>query len=154
MAKLAVIGAGAVGRVVVDRCARRPEVFSDILWLSRSLGRLEDAGAAYPEVKRRVVDAANSSALASALRSFEADVVVHAALPYQNLPIMQACLEAGVHYVDTSVPESPDELWCDPHDDYWYGSQWKLNDEFEKRGLTAVEVGDTSMPAESNHSHE
>ncbi len=36
------------------------------------------------------------------------DLVINMALPYQDLPIMDACLEAGVHYMDTANYEPRD----------------------------------------------
>ena len=36
------------------------------------------------------------------MRSFKPDIVINVALPYQDLTIMEACLEAGVNYLDTA----------------------------------------------------
>ena len=36
-------------------------------------------------------------------------MVVNLALPYQDLALMDACLEAGVHYLDTANYEPEDE---------------------------------------------
>jgi saccharopine dehydrogenase (NAD+, L-lysine-forming) len=138
MPKLVVIGAGSVGRVVVDRCTRKSKRFSEVLWINRSEQRLREASAGCSGVQTLVLDADDTTALSLALSSFEADIVIHAALPYQNLSIMRACLEAGAHYIDTSVPESPDELWADPREEYWYGQQWELGHRYESKGLCAV----------------
>ena len=40
--------------------------------------------------------------LVTLIRSFQPDLVVNVALPYQDLTIMDACLETGVSYLDTA----------------------------------------------------
>jgi saccharopine dehydrogenase (NAD+, L-lysine-forming) len=45
---------------------------------------------------------------------------------------MDACLEAGVHYLDTANYEHPDTA------KFCYGPQWDYHDRFEKSGLLAL----------------
>ena len=47
--------------------------------------------------------------LVTLIRDFRPDLVMNIALPYQDLAIMDACLEAGVSYLDTANYEPPDE---------------------------------------------
>ena len=54
------------------------------------------------------------------------------ALPYQDLAIMDACLAAGVSYLDTANYEPPDEAHFE------YSWQWAYREKFEKAGLTAI----------------
>ena len=42
MSKVLIIGAGGVGRVVAFKCAKHPEVFSEILLASRTLSKCDD----------------------------------------------------------------------------------------------------------------
>jgi len=42
------------------------------------------------------------------LKSEQPDLVINVALPYQDLTIMDACLEAGVNYLDTANYEPLD----------------------------------------------
>jgi len=54
------------------------------------------------------------------------------ALPYQDLTIMDACLETGVHYLDTANYEPKEEA------KFEYSWQWAYQDRFKKAGLTAI----------------
>ena len=54
------------------------------------------------------VDADNVEELVALIRKVQPDVVLNLALPYQDLHIMDACLETGVHYVDTANYEPED----------------------------------------------
>ena len=53
-------------------------------------------------VRTAQVDADNVPELVALIRQFGPDIVVNVALPYQDLTIMDACLETGVHYLDTA----------------------------------------------------
>ncbi|MCL6101146.1 MAG: saccharopine dehydrogenase family protein, partial [Bacteroidetes bacterium] len=66
------------------------------------------------------------------IRSFHPDLVVNVALPYQDLTIMDACLETGVSYLDTANYEPLDEA------KFEYKWQWAYKEKFEKAGLTAI----------------
>ena len=102
MGKVLLIGAGGVGTVVAHKMASLPEVFSEILLASRTKSKC-DAIAARIGSKRLTtaqVDADNVPELVALIRSFEPDLVVNVALPYQDLHIMDACLETGVAYLE------------------------------------------------------
>ena len=58
--------------------------------------------------------------------------MINMALPYQDLPIMDACLEAGVHYMDTANYEPRDEA------KFNYKWQWAYHDKYKAKGLMAV----------------
>lgn len=66
------------------------------------------------------------------IKSFGPDIVINVALPYQDLTIMDACLETGVHYLDTANYEPPEV----PKFEYKW--QWAYKEKFEKAGLTAI----------------
>ena len=70
--------------------------------------------------------------LVAMIREFKPDLVMNIALPYQDLAIMDACLEAGVSYLDTANYEPPDEAHFE------YSWQWAYRERFEKAGLTAI----------------
>lgn len=59
-------------------------------------------------------------------------MVINLALPYQDLTIMEACLECGVNYLDTANYEPRDVAHFE------YSWQWAYRDRFEKAGLTAI----------------
>jgi saccharopine dehydrogenase (NAD+, L-lysine-forming) len=78
------------------------------------------------------VDADNISEAAELMRRVQPDVVVNVALPYQDLPLMDACLEAGVDYLDTANYEPRDEAR------FSYEYQWPYHDRFQQNGLMAL----------------
>ena len=59
-------------------------------------------------------------------------MVINVALPYQDLTIMDACLETGVNYLDTANYEPPDVA------KFEYKWQWAYHDRFKNAGLTAI----------------
>jgi saccharopine dehydrogenase (NAD+, L-lysine-forming) len=137
MAKVLIIGAGGVGSVVTHKCAQVPEVFSEIMLASRTLSRCEKIRDQVAELRGRDIeiaqlDADNPSETAALIRSFEPSVVINVALPYQDLAIMDACLETGVDYLDTANYEPPDEA------KFEYSWQWAYQDRFAEAGLMAL----------------
>ena len=55
-----------------------------------------------PNIKTAKVDADNVDELVALFNDFKPEMVINVALPYQDLTIMEACLKAGVHYLDTA----------------------------------------------------
>ena len=66
------------------------------------------------------------------IEKVQPDVVVNLALPYQDLPLMDACLATGVDYLDTANYEPPDEA------KFEYKWQWAYREKFEEKGLMAL----------------
>ena len=92
-------GAGLMGRIAVRDLVLNPEVdqviISDLdVDLARRVAALLDS----PKVSVRKADATDRASLVSLLS--EADSLLNATVYYFNLPVMEACLEAGVPYVD------------------------------------------------------
>ncbi|MFP4540665.1 MAG: saccharopine dehydrogenase family protein [Opitutales bacterium] len=133
MSKVVIIGAGGVGRVVAHKCAQIPEVFSEICLASR---RLSSCQAIADELPRKIevaeVDADHADQVTRLLEAFRPDLVINVALPYQDLAIMDACLAAGVHYLDTANYEPRDEAKFEYH---W---QWAYEERFKEAGLMAL----------------
>ena len=103
-----IIGAGGVGRVVAHKCAQNPGVFTDICLASRTLKKCEEIRAELSRpIKVARVDADNVPELVALIKDFRPQLVVNVALPYQDLTIMDACLETGVDYLDTANYEPP-----------------------------------------------
>lgn len=138
MSKVLIIGAGGVGRVVAHKCAQNAEVFTEIMLASRTQSKCDDIAAEvrskynYSAISTAQVDADNVPELVALMRAFEPKMVIHVALPYQDLTIMEACLEAGVHYLDTANYEPKDEA------KFEYSWQWAYQDRFKAAGLTAI----------------
>ncbi len=135
--KVLIIGAGGVGQVVAHKCAQVPETFSEVCLASRTLSRCNKIAEQIKRIEKRdiqtaQVDADNVPQLVELLKSYRPDVVINVALPYQDLHIMDACLEAGVNYVDTANYEPPDVA----HFEYKW--QWAYQDKFKERGIMAL----------------
>jgi len=137
MKKVLIIGAGGVGTVVAHKCARHPEVFSRIVLASRTREKC-DAIADDVEartgrrIETRRVDADEPDQAVALLESCRPDLLIHVALPYQDLVLMEACLAAGVHYLDTANYEPPDVARFE------YKWQWDYHDRFREAGLCAL----------------
>ena len=133
MGKVLIIGAGGVGSVVVKKCAQVPDVFPEIVLASRTIEKCERIK---NKIKRPIeiarVDADNTAELAAFLKKTAPDLVVNVALPYQDLSIMDACLETGVDYLDTANYEPPDEA------KFCYKWQWDYHERFKQKGLMAL----------------
>lgn len=143
MAKVIIIGAGGVGTVCAHKCAQNADVFSEIVIASRTRSKCEavkDAivkaaekeGRALPAIETAQVDADSVEQLCDLFRAHKPQLVINLALPYQDLTIMDACLECGVNYLDTANYEPRDEAHFE------YSWQWAYRDRFEKAGLTAI----------------
>jgi saccharopine dehydrogenase (NAD+, L-lysine forming) len=135
--KIMIIGAGGVATVAAHKCAGVPEVFKEILLASRTFAKCEairkDIAARYGrEIRTAQVDADNVPELAALIRTFQPDLVLNLALPYQDLHIMDACLETGVHYMDTANYEPLDEAHFE------YSWQWAYQERFKEKGIMAV----------------
>src|SRR5690606_8310864 len=76
--------------------------------------------------------AMDQEALVKLIQDFGAHMVIHVALPYQDLAIMEACLKAGVHYLDTANYETEDEA------KFEYKWQWAFHDRYKNAGLMAL----------------
>ena len=142
--KVMLIGAGGVAGVAAAKMARNPEVFGELLIASRTKARCDAIKAdvekrpwfAEKGVSTKIttaqIDAMDTPRLVAMIREFKPDLVMNIALPYQDLAIMDACLEAGVSYLDTANYEPPDEAHFE------YSWQWAYRERFEKAGLTAI----------------
>ncbi len=144
MAKIVIIGAGGVGGVVTHKCAQLPEVFTEIVLASRTQSKCEAIAAQLPRpIRTARVDADNVAELATLLEKERPALVINVALPYQDLSIMDACLETGVHYLDTANYEPPDTA------KFEYRWQWEYQDRFKDAGLTAL-LGSGFDPGATN----
>lgn len=137
MGKVLIIGAGGVGRVVANKVAQNNDVFTEIMLVSRTKSKCDDIA---EDVKRRTgvniqtaqVDADSIPELVKLFDEFKPEIVINVALPYQDLTIMDACLECGVNYLDTANYEPKDEAHFE------YSWQWAYKDKFREAGLTAI----------------
>jgi saccharopine dehydrogenase (NAD+, L-lysine-forming) len=111
MGKVLLIGAGGVGSVVAHKMASLLDVFSEIILASRTRSKCDVIAERIGKnrIKTAQIDADNVPELVKLIKSFSPDIVVNVALPYQDLHIMDACLETGVAYLDTANYEPLEE---------------------------------------------
>ncbi len=114
MSKILVIGCGNVGSVGLHKLAQFPEIFSDIHVVTRTAKKSQLVKKAIQKKTRGKVnlkihqgDVGDKKALAGLLKKIKPDLVIHWGHPYQNLVVMDACLENNVTYIDTACYENP-----------------------------------------------
>ncbi|WP_170608639.1 saccharopine dehydrogenase family protein [Ruegeria arenilitoris] len=137
MGKTLVVGAGGVSHAAVHKMAMNSNIFTEITLASRTKSKCD---AIAKSVKERVgvdiataeLDAYKVDDTVKLIRETGAEILVNLALPYQDLVLMDACLEAGIHYLDTANYEPEDEAKFEYH---W---QWAYQDKFKQAGLTAI----------------
>jgi len=134
MSKVIIIGGGGVGRVVASKCADNPDVFSEILLASRTVSKCDIIAREVGKgrITTAQVNADNVHEVVALINKFKPELVINVALPYQDLPIMDACLETGVNYLDTANYE-PKEVAK-----FEYSWQWAYHERFREKGIMAV----------------
>ncbi len=134
MAHVLIIGAGGVGRVVTHKCVMNKEVFTKITLASRRLSSCEVIQSELEDgaIDVAQVDADNTQELAELITKIGADILINVALPYQDLTIMDACLQTNIPYLDTANYEHPDEA------KFEYKEQWAKHEAFKEKGLMAL----------------
>jgi len=137
MNKILVIGAGGVSSVAVHKMAANADIFGAISLASRTKAKCDVIAASVKarhdvEIDTYEIDAEDVPALTALIRKIQPKLVVNLALPYQDLAIMDACLAAGVHYMDTANYEPKDVAKFEYH---W---QWAYHERFEQAGLMAL----------------
>jgi saccharopine dehydrogenase (NAD+, L-lysine forming) len=133
MSKVLIIGAGGVGSVVTHKCAQVEDVFSKITLASRNIEKCKKIA---NQIDRKIdvaqVDADNVTETVQLINREKPDLVINVALPYQDLPIMDACLETGTDYLDTANYEPRDEA------KFCYQWQWDYQQKFKEKGIMAL----------------
>ena len=137
MSRVMIIGAGGVGNVVAKKCAQVKEVFTEIILASRTVAKCsviaEEIQELYGvDVTAVAVNADDTAQLAAVLEKYEPELVINVALPYQDLTIMEACLQTGTNYLDTANYEPEDTAHFE------YSWQWAYQERFREKGLMAV----------------
>lgn len=142
MGKALIIGAGGVAGVVVHKCCQNPGVFKEICIASRTKSRCDalkqicenkyGTGDGCTKITTAQVDADHVEELITLINREKPDIVMNIALPYQDLTIMDACLETKTNYLDTANYEPPDTAHFE------YSWQWAYREKFEKAGITAL----------------
>jgi saccharopine dehydrogenase (NAD+, L-lysine-forming) len=128
-----IIGAGAAGSVTAQKCAMNRDVFKKVHLASRRLESCEKvAKQCKTPIEISQVDADKVDEVVALIERVKPDLLINMALPYQDLPIMDACLKTGVHYMDTANYEPRDVA------KFEYSWQWAYQDRYKDKGIMAV----------------
>ena len=156
MSRLLVIGCGGVASVAIHKCCQNSSVFTELCIASRTISKCNElkeklTGKTATKITTAQVDAADVPALTALIREYRPDAVLNVALPYQDLTIMDACLAAGVHYIDTAnfeAENTDDPQWRSVYEKrckelgfsayFDYSWQWDYQEKFRQAGLTAL----------------
>ena len=120
MSRLLVIGCGGVAQVAIQKCCQNTDVFTEMCIASRTVSKcdalkekLEKQGTPV-KITTATVNADDVNDVVALIKKYQPQAVLNVALPYQDLVIMDACLECKVDYIDTAnyEPEDTDEpVW-------------------------------------------
>lgn len=137
MKKTLIIGCGGVASVAIHKCCQNSDIFEEIMIASRTKSKCDKLKEELQDKTKTIihtakVDANNVDELVALMQDFKPEVVLNLALPYQDLKIMDACLIAGCHYIDTANYEPEDTA------KFEYSWQWAYREKFEQAGLTAI----------------
>ncbi|MBP3458363.1 MAG: saccharopine dehydrogenase family protein [Lachnospiraceae bacterium] len=156
MSRLLIIGCGGVAQVAIKKCCQNSEVFTEICIASRTKSKCD---AVKEEVdkwtKTKVttaqVDADKSEEVAALIKAYKPDAVLNVALPYQDLSIMDACVECKVSYIDTAnyeAEDTNDPAWRKVYEErckrlgftayFDYSWQWAYEEKFKEAGITGL----------------
>jgi len=134
--KVMVIGCGGVATVTVHKCFQNSEVFSEIVLASRTKEKCDALAKKLEGGKTKItterLDADNVSDIVALINKHKPKIVLNLALPYQNIPIMEACLQTKTHYLDTALSEHREFVKYD------YGEQWGYHERFKEAGIMAL----------------
>ena len=124
-----IVGAGGVAHVAAHKCAQHNDILGNICIASRKKekcdriiasikrkGNLKDKS---KKLYSKKVDAMNVPELVKLIKSTKSEIVINLGTAYINMSVLEACIRAGVTYMDTAIHEDPAKVCEDPP---WYGN--------------------------------
>jgi saccharopine dehydrogenase-like NADP-dependent oxidoreductase len=141
-----IIGAGAVAHVAAHKCAQNNDVLGDICIASRtqykcdaiidSIIRKNNIKNKAGKIYSRQINALDIPATVKLIKETNSQIVINLGSAFLNMSILEACIQAGVTYMDTAIHEEPDRVCEDPP---WYANyEWKRKDRCKQRGINAI----------------
>jgi saccharopine dehydrogenase-like NADP-dependent oxidoreductase len=141
-----IIGAGGVASVATHKCAQNNDVFGDINIASRtiekcqkiidSVHRKNSLKNKQGQLKAHQLDALDIEATVKLIQDTQSAIVINLGTAFINMSVLQACIKAGVAYIDTAIHEEPDKICENPP---WYGNyEWHYLEECKEKGITAI----------------
>lgn len=156
MSRLLIIGCGGVAQVAIKKCCQNSDVFTELCIASRTKEKCDKVKEEVDKwTKTKVttaqVDADNKEEVVSLINAYKPDAVLNVALPYQDLTIMDACVECKVSYIDTAnyeAEDTNDPAWREVYEErckrlgfsayFDYSWQWAYEGKFKEAGITAL----------------
>ena len=156
MGRVLIIGCGGVASVAIQKCCQNSAVFQEMMIASRTKAKCDALrqkleGKTDTKITTAQVDADNKDEVVALIQGYQPELVMNIALPYQDLTIMEACLECRVNYMDTAnyEPENIEEpAWRAVYEKrckeegfsayFDYSWQWAYRKKFEEAGITAL----------------
>ena len=156
MSKLLVIGCGGVASVAIQKCCQNDQVFTELCIASRTKSKCDELAAKLQgrtgtKITTAQVDADKVPEVIALIKNYQPKAVLNVALPYQDLTIMDACLECKVDYIDTAnyEPEdTTDPAWRAVYEKrcqeegfsayFDYSWQWAYREKFARAGITGL----------------
>lgn len=156
MSRVIIIGCGGVASVAIHKCCQLDDVFTDLCIASRTKSKCDKIkeelkGKTKTNITTRQIDANDFNQLVALFNEYKPEIVMNLGMPYQNLIIMDACLECNCHYLDTAAyePENVDEPnWRKRYEErvkekgftayFDYSYQYEYRKKFEEKGLIAL----------------
>lgn len=140
-----IVGAGGVAHVTAHKCAQHNDILGDICIASRkqakcdkiieSIRRKNNLKDPSGKLYSRAVDAMNVPSLVQLIKETRSGIVINLGTAYINMSVLEACIEAGVTYMDTAIHEDPAKVCEDPP---WYANyEWKRRDRCKAKGISA-----------------
>ncbi|PJF08592.1 saccharopine dehydrogenase family protein [Pseudorhodobacter sp. MZDSW-24AT] len=140
-----IIGAGGVAQVVAHKAAQHNDRLGDLHIASRTVAKAEAIIASVQEKSAMKVpgvfaahalDATDTAAVVALIKATGCQIVINVGSPFVNMPVLDACIQAGVAYMDTAIHEDPAKICETPP---WYGNyEWKRREACKAAGVTAI----------------
>jgi len=141
-----IIGAGGVAHVAAHKCAQNNDILGDICIASRTQkkcdeiiesikrkGNIKDKS---KKIYSKQLDAMNVKETVKLIKETESEIVINLGIAFINMSVLEACIEAGVTYMDTAIHEDPNKVCEDPP---WYANyEWKRKDKCAQKGINAI----------------
>ena len=141
-----IIGAGGVAHVAAHKAAMNNDVLGDICIASRTKAKCD---AIIESVIRKnhlknpdrklysaELDAMDVAATIKLIKKTKTKIVINLGSAFINMSVLEACIEAGVAYIDTAIHEDPDKVCEEPP---WYANyEWKRKERCAEKGITAI----------------
>ncbi len=133
MNRVLIIGAGAAGSVTVKKCLEEKDIFSKIHVASRTFKKCKELKKiCNNEIEIHQLDADIVKDSINLIQKIKPEIVINIALPYQDIPIMDACLATKTHYLDTANYEPKNKA------EFCYKWQWDYHQKFKEQKIMAL----------------